>query len=340
MDKRILKLPYLPIFVLLLSACISRAAIPEAVTSPLPPSASLIVETQLPKSTDEPPKVYLVADPGTHLQIQIHLLRELMPLTATQGWILEKHTSYAIDPLLRVVVALPPAAEIEQWADQSPDVQFVAVGISGLATKPNLSLIGPDGFRQDQLSFLAGYLAAVITPDWRVATLVDETNEAGAAGFRNGVIYYCGLCRLTYPPYYDYPLSFSLQPDHSEEDWRQAAEFFEARAVDTLFINVKAQESEMPRILSESGLIMFGNSLPADAEQWIATLRLAPEISLRKKWNGLLQGEGGWQTEIPLIIEDVNRELLSTGRLQWIEKMIDELQSGFVDPSVTPISPE
>jgi len=345
MDKRNLQLTYLPILGLLLSACASNAATQTAVPSPPPPLPSVTEDPQLPNSTDEPliPKIFLVADPNMHLQIQEHLLRELQDLAAAQEWILEQHTSFSadnIDPELRVVLALPPVSDIEQWADQTPEVQFVAVGISGLTTRPNLSLIGPNGFREDQLSFLAGYLAAVITPDWRVGTIIDEAAEVRAAGFRNGVIYYCGLCRLTYPPYYDYPLSFTLKSDHTEEDWRQSAEFFAANAVDTLFINVNTIEPEMLQILSNSGLTLFGSLMTADADHWIGTLRLAPEISLREKWNDILQEEGGWRTEIPLVLEDVNQELLSIGRLHWIEKMIDELQMGFIDPSITPIGPD
>jgi len=345
MDKRNLGAAYLSIFALLLSACSSNAATSADAPSLAPPLASSTRDIQSPKLTDEPsvPKIFVIADPNMHLQIQQFLLSDLQDLVATQGWILEQHSSFPadnIDPQLRVVVVLPPAPSIEQWADQTPEVQFVAIGISDLGTKPNLSLIGPNGFREDQLSFLAGYLAAVITLDWRIAIIVDQAAEVRAAGFRNGMIYYCGLCRLTYPPFNDYPISFTLRADHAEEDWKQAADFFTANAVDTLFVNVNARDTEMMEILMNSGLNMFGNTMPAETSQWIATLRLAPEISLLEKWDAILQENGGWRTEIPLLVEDVNQELLSIGRLQSIEKMIVDLQAGFIDPSVTPISPD
>ncbi|MCH7587294.1 MAG: hypothetical protein IIC78_04540 [Chloroflexi bacterium] len=345
MDTRYRWQAYFPIIAIFLSACAPNPTTPAVLPTRPPPSASLTEEIQSPNSTDDalPPKLFIVADPSMHRQIQQHLLVALQDLTADQGWALEQRASYPaedVDSQLRVVVALPPAPDIEQWADLSPQVQFVAVGISGLGTKHNLSLLGANGFREDQLSFLAGYLAAVITPDWRVATLIDEGAGIRAAGFRNGMIYFCGLCRLTYPPYYDYPLSFALKANRTDEDWRQAADFFAANAVDTLFINMQLGDTEMLQILMNSELNFIGVSMPADAERWIATLRFAPEISIREKWNDILEEKGGWRAEIPLLVEDVNQELLSIGRLQWIEKMIDELQTGFIDPSVTPISPD
>ncbi|MEA2008447.1 MAG: hypothetical protein U9O54_04960, partial [Chloroflexota bacterium] len=111
------------------------------------------------------------------------------------------------------VVALPPLANLADLASIAPQTKFLAVGFSNLEATDNLGVIVPGNANLGQQGFLAGYIAAMITPDWRVGVISLAEDEAAAAareGFIAGAIYFCGLCRPEYPPFFEYPLFVEL----------------------------------------------------------------------------------------------------------------------------------
>jgi hypothetical protein len=74
-------------------------------------------------------------------------------------------------------------------------------------------VIGTPGDRPDQLGFIAGVIAAMVSPDWRAGVIsLSDTIDGRSArtGFLNGVNFFCGLCLPIHPPVYEYPLYFEL----------------------------------------------------------------------------------------------------------------------------------
>jgi hypothetical protein len=114
---------------------------------------------------------------------------------------------------LQLIVALPPDPGLAALIAAAPETQFLAVNIPGLEPAPNLSQIQAQGVRPDQSAFLAGYLAAAITQDWRAGVISLAGDATARLGFTNGVYYFCGLCRPAYPPFPNpgYPLSVELR---------------------------------------------------------------------------------------------------------------------------------
>ena len=99
---------------------------------------------------------------------------------------------------LKVVIAFPPDPGLAALTAAAPGVQFLAVDIPNLATAPNLSSIGANGFPVDQQAFLAGYIAGLVAPEWKVGILSQKDNPCGdiaVTAFTNGFVYYCGSCR-------------------------------------------------------------------------------------------------------------------------------------------------
>ncbi len=140
------------------------------------------------------------------------------------------------------MVALPPDPGIANLAAANPQAQFLAVGIPGVTVTSNLSQIGSDGERPDQQGFLAGYLAAVITPDWRVGVISQSDSPAGKAaqnGFTNGVIFYCGLCRPSYPPFIQYPILVDLA---AGTDPQAAVDSLVSNAVKTVYVSPAVED--------------------------------------------------------------------------------------------------
>jgi hypothetical protein len=244
-----------------------------------------------------------------------------------------------------LVVALPPDPGLANLASANPGIQFLAVGIGGveagrLEAGANVSLIGAQGGRPDLSGFLAGYLASVVTQDWRVGVISRaDLTEAKAArlGFVNGAIFYCGLCRPAYPPFVQYPL-FSELLAEGEQAEQQAADQLIASAVKTVFLAPGIGETFLPGYLAQAGVNMIGGGSPAESlrPHWIASIRLDQAEAIRQLWPQLIKGEGGISVSAPVVITDVNPDLLSPGRQRLVEQMLSELLSGYIDTGVDP----
>jgi len=167
--------------------------------------------TVQPSPTPIIPQVVFITDENDSHRVNDPLRSTLLSLTEQDGWRLEEMdhmpTEFDIN-VVRVVVAIQPDTALNELSSAYPEIQFIAIGSENLERHNNLSLLGPDGFRQDQLAFLAGYLSAVLTFDWRIGAISDvplEIRPIIDISFSNGMKFYCGLCQLSYPPFNTYP---------------------------------------------------------------------------------------------------------------------------------------
>ena len=71
-------------------------------------------------------------------------------------------------------------------------------------------------------------------------------------------------------------------------------------------------------------------------DSWITTLRIAPEKILEEHWDDLISNQGGWVEEIPIQLENVNDELFSIGKQNWVDEMLNDLVGGFIDTGYSP----
>jgi hypothetical protein len=329
------------IFLLATSACEPTQEPPTKQTTT--PVATVPTATLEPTGTPAPTRLLFLAPGDEYQEIEARLLDEIRTLVGGEGWKLEIVDHLPEDTLsegVRVIVALPSDIDLGQYASNHEDIQFVAIGYD-IEPQMNLSIIGPDGFSKAPLSFLAGYLSAVITADWRVGILTSpNTDSPGGSSFsfRNGVVYYCGLCRLTYPPFYNYPINLELDASSSQLSWQRAADEFVARSVKTLFVDTMDLDRDVLQGLAEKGMIFIGgrSTPPELVDHWVATIRWAPERILREKWSQLIDGLGGWSIDTPLIIDEINADLLSEGRQRWVEAVLDDLNLKYIDPGSAP----
>jgi hypothetical protein len=325
-------------FAVAATACVAA----DTGTPSLPSTAASPTGTSAPAPTSTPlaPKLLLVSAEEDRRNLMPSLMDEIESFVAAENWELEIVNQLAegkITENLRLVIALEAPPELADFAAGHPDIQFIAIGFQGLDPLPNLSMIGPDGFRNDQVAFAAGYLAAVITIDWRVGLL--STNDQSSPSndiesFRNGVIYFCGLCRQTYPPFYEYPTVVSIDFPPSINSWQTLADDLIRTYVKTVFIDIVNPDGEFFQQATENGMVFIGgpSTIPLDDEHWVASFRWRPDLALRENWARVLQNQGGWSADIPLQIEQINPNLLSQGRLQWVERMLEDLISGYIDP--------
>lgn len=333
-----------------LSACSSPP--PTAVTqTPSAPSVTTAItpsptNTLSPSPTPQPRAVLLApdsADPEQQAAIQ-DLLKGLSSQANLSFQVAQSLSPAELSPDLRVVVGLPPDPGLQALAAAAPKTQFLAVGIPGLQPAANLVQVDGPGASPDQQGFLAGYIASLVTPDWRVGVISTNDTPAGNAnrsGFLNGAIYYCGLCRPAQPPFVQYPVAVDLPSGASQAEQQAAAEALIAQAVTTVYVAPGAGDAGLLESLAQAGVNIIGTETPpATIEQhWIATITKDPLAGLRLAWSqvmgGLSSGESNTTDQNPpLAIENVNDALLSTGRQRLVEQVRDDLADGFIDTGV------
>jgi hypothetical protein len=317
---------------------------PEAqpvVESPVAPLVA--TETVVATSTPVPSsaQVVLIALPGADSGQAAALQETLSDLATQDGLTFETVTDPAdlyLSPETRLVAALPPDPGIENLAQANPQTQFLAIGIPGVPAADNLSRIGSDGSRPDQQGFLAGYLAAVITQDWRVGTVGrSDTPAARAAsnGFANGVTFFCGLCRPAYPPFIQYPIFIDLS---TVSDPQAAVDALVSNAVKTVYLAPEAESDALRDLLAQAGLQIIASGAPSPqiADLWVAGISTDEIGAVRQIWPRLLAGEGGLDLSTPLALVERNAALFSLGRQGLVDKMLTDLLAGYVDSGVDP----
>jgi hypothetical protein len=313
----------------------------ETPTSTLPSTAAA-TDTPIPSPTAQSAQVILLAlagaDPGDMLALQ-NVVGEL---AAQDNLSFETHTDLTgleFGSGVRLVVAMPPDPGILNLAAANPEVQFLAVSIPGIQAAANLSVIGSEGERPDQQGFLAGYLAAVITKDWRAGVITrGDTVEGKSArlGFTNGVVFYCGLCRPAYPPFVQYPQYVELSEGASQAEQQAAADILIQNAVKTVYVFPEAGDGTLLEYLAQAGVNLIGSGSPPATlrSSWIASIQLDVSSAIRQIWPRLMSGEQGIQMSAPLVLADQNPALFSAGRQQLVEKMLGDLLAGFIDTGV------
>jgi hypothetical protein len=237
----------------------------------------------------------------------------------------------------KVVVALPPAAGLAEAAASAPGVQFLAAGIPGLEPANNLSILETGG--GDVLAGMAaGYLAAVITPDWRIGMLnAADAPQAAAVrqAFADGVLFFCGLCRPAYPPYVAYPVITDVSSASAEGEAIAALDALAAQGVDTVYLPAPFSTEAVAGHAAQIGLQVIGSGPPPGAARslWVASISSDLPAAVREAWPDLSTGKGGLRLETPLVLTERNEGLFSEGRQALVDRFLQDLQSGFITPS-------
>lgn len=246
-----------------------------------------------------------------------------------------------LDPAVQVVVAAGADPGLQAIAAQHPQVRFLAVGIPGLQGGGNLSVFGAGGQRPDRQGFIAGYLAAVITSDWRAGVLSAPDSPAGRAarnGFTNGLVFFCGLCRPAYPPFVQYPVFADVPANPTSTHLQAAVDLLVANAVKTVYVAPEAATAEGLEMLAAAGLQIIASGVPptAAAANWVASVDVDEIAALRHIWPDLVSGAPLADVSTPLALAQVNPALFSPGRMRLVEEKLEELSADFIDTGVDP----
>lgn len=305
-------------------------------------------ETPLPTSSPTPQALLIIlwapdtADPALVARLQAFLDDQ----AAQAGMRFQLLPQLPLSDLAgnEVIVAVPPASGLNELAAAHPQARFLAVGIPDAQPAANLSVVAPQEPRPDQIGFVAGYLAASITPDWRTGVITasgSPTGEALRQGFVNGQTYFCGLCLPVYPPFpgSGYPVSVEADPDSGPAGWQAALTLLRSWQVGVVLLDPALVDDQFLQELSRAGIHVILTDLPPPEfrASWVATLGYGDFLQgVEQVWAGLLKGEAGVKISQPLAFIDTNPELLSPGRKRLAEAMLQDLLAGLIDTGVDP----
>lgn len=324
----------------LLTACGFVPPVPSSPTS-APPATLAPTVRPSPSPTLGTPLVEVISPGQSEASIPNGARDTLQGLAASSG--MDFKVASALDPadlprelVLLIVLdgALPDV--IRSVAAQRSDVRVVAIAADGLTAGANLTLLEPPNDLYVQQAFLAGFTSVVVTSDWRVAALLPDSDPGAADqadAFRNGGVYFCGLCRPVRPPFLAYPLQLRFSPGPSA-----LAGLFDGTGVVTVFVPASAAQADLYTGLASAGLRILGTEPPPPglASAWIGSLMPDPVATITDHWTELTSSRPPSSLTMPVVIQDVNPELLSPGRLRLVEQTQADLGSGWIDPLSSP----
>ncbi|MBM3123311.1 MAG: hypothetical protein FJZ97_14165 [Chloroflexi bacterium] len=309
-----------------LSGCQLRPP-PAATPTSSAPSPALATGTPPPT-----PRVILVAPAETPASLAQQAEAALQSLASTAQMEFVRQAALPGGELnaIALLVALPPDPGLLAWAQAHPEVTSAGLGIPGLQSTPNLSVIAPDGLRYDQLGFALGYLAALLTPEYRIGALARDASPQSlslARGFVAGGTYYCGLCRPLHPPYLGYP------------------ELLDSAPIDPAAAGIRALLlAPVPTAPAEAGIggttgfVLMGMGEPSAqlAPLWLASADFDVAGTLALLWEATQTGAASVSLPLGIRLHSVDPVRVSPGRLALAEMLIAELVAGRVDTGIDP----
>jgi hypothetical protein len=235
---------------------------------------------------------------------------------------------------IALLVALPPDPGLQAWAASHPDAQVVSLGIQGLQPTSNLSILAPEGIRYDQLGFALGYLAAMVTPEYRVGALALDSSAVSLAltrGFVAGGTYYCGLCNPVHPPYIEYPAYSEGVPGD-----------LASGSISTLLIAPPLQSLSELNLPTEPGMALVGVGEPAGelSSRWVASADFDVAAALEAVWTQAQSGQAGTTMPLSIRFHSVDSAIVSEGHLRLAEALLAELAAGVIETGVDPLTGE
>jgi hypothetical protein len=292
--------------------------------TPAPPLAILLIPADMNKvlSRDYQAAIYdLAQDAGLRYQV-------LNSLTAED---------LALEPNLRVVIALPPVDGLTQLAAAAPQAQFLAINVPDVNPGGNISTLGGEAVPIDQQAFMAGYIGALVTENFYEigAILRKDSPEVDIikSSMRTGRTYYCGLCRPIgrFTPY-EYPEFIEIPEDAAPREYPAYGDLLILqKRVNTMFIQQGVGIPELLEHMAISGVLMIGSESPhKPLSGWVVTLQPDYVKATIAAWPSLLAGEGGRSFPAPLTLTDINEEIFSIGKQRLAEETMQAMFEGYI----------
>lgn len=330
------------LFVIIISGCnLSQENIPAtSSTTNTPPTVDLTINIDPTTPSVLELKIILITSNNSDAKLVDETTLMLNNFAQQSGMVVEIQDESNFNrpsSEVKIVVVIEPQKDYSDLVRTNLDVQFIFLNGNNTPPLANLQILSPSGNAEISKGFLAGYMAAIQTEEWRVG-IINYTNEEGLdqkKGFLNGVKYFCGLCLPQFPPYYDYPLFAEIPVDSSLSEWKQTADLLLNKAVDTIYVSGQNILEAQFQYLADSGVNIIAEVAPPDSVRpnWISSLGYDVLENLEAALLKIHENERLDQVESPLKLTNVNDENLSSARQIHLEEIIDLLANGIIDPA-------
>ncbi|MBN2258809.1 MAG: hypothetical protein JW704_13500 [Anaerolineaceae bacterium] len=327
---------------LALSACSLLSSKPDP--GELTSTAVALTPTAMPATpTPLTPTVVLVAPPDANQHLSGEFEREIRALAEVDGLRFQIRPSLAsgdLTPEMKIVVALAPDIGISALAQAAPDTHFISVGMDEITATDNLSVLRSRTYDIESLAFIAGFIAGVITPDWRAGILLPAEQNSAALmeqAYRNGLHYWCGLCQPSYAPFIIYPQSSQVSDPTDAVAALSTVDTLVNLGVQTIYVPAEVSTIPLLEYITEKQLMMIGVTEPpaSAAGLWVVSLRTGNLLdNFGLLWEKVSSGEPGIMIEVPLDLMDTGSGILEESRQRVIRQMLDELSTGLIHPGL------
>lgn len=328
----------------LFSACTLLPDKPD----PLEMTATVVALTPTanpPTATPLPPLAILIVPQDADQTLANEVEATMKELASENRMRFQNRPSLSVAELTKdmaIVAAIPPDPGLTALAQTAPNTQFAAIGISGITTMDNLSLVQSQSYDPEELAFIAGYIAGVITPDWRAGILL-PTDLATASmllqAFSNGLHFWCGLCQPVYAPFVVYPQSAQVVNPSDAVSALSTVDTLRNVGVMTFYVPSEVSSIALLEYIAQKQAMLIGTSQPPStvAGQWVVSLRSASLAdSFEALWIDLVGGRGGITINVPLDLADTGSGLLGESRRRVVQEMLEELTNGVIFPGLVP----
>lgn len=325
------------IYLAVLAGCTGDAPQEPAASPPEESPTPSAEPSPTSSATPEPSVVLVLGDPGDGQPIGIDaILAPVSVMAASNGLTVEQATDptgIAAESVAAVIAFDQGAATVISAHYPGRPVLMITAGPTEDTGQSFFSLYFPD-LALERQAMLAGYSAALITFDWRVAALSAPAEERLRQSILQGASYMCGLCRPTLPPYASYPLSFQTEPGAGADQVERVAAEMSQLGVATAVLSPSLLQPDIAAVLAENGIQVIGMGSPDGSAQgaWAATIEYSIEEALAGFWPSFIAGEPPVSNVIPLVISDRNPELFTDARLRLAEQAAEEISAGMISP--------
>ena len=309
---------------------------------PLPSIAAPEVTPTPPAAAETEAEVILWAPPSGDQVLAQTINASLRDLAATRKLEFEQRESLSAQELgaqTRLIVTTASVSEISQLAQVAPGVNFLAVNVRDLTEGGNIAVLQSGSASAEQLAFIAGYVLALVTPDYRVGVISQANNVEGARtrdGFATGARYYCGLCNAHYAPVIYYPLTAEVNDPANSGEWQTAVDALVAKAVNSIYVQPEISSPELITYLVSKGVRLMGvegqAGLSEGAGAWVAILASDPGAQVAQAAGRLLDGESVSTVTAGIELTQADANLLTEGKLAFFERVEQDLLNGLISP--------
>lgn len=328
--------------VLLITAC--ESVTPQVTPQPTEtPIASTSTPVEISPVLPEEPAVILIVGAEADEDRLLSTRSALETLLAGSGYSYEVHDGFPsnlVTPNLRVVVGVGLGSDLAGFAAQNPSIQFIAVDTVGVTPTTNLSVVGDPVEEARRLAFMAGYLAALTSTDYKAGALIpgdEENSDDLAESFVIGARFFCGLCLPKYPPFNRFPQWDTLPLENAADGFEPAVDNLVNLGVENLYLHHSLLSPEILTYLSETGIRLISDGQPDVLRgNWMGTLIVNPGPGLMAIWSDVFSGTGGFKQPGSIQLEDLDAGWVSEGRYFLFEETLGDLEAGLISIEAAP----